>query len=45
MKKVENKIMLITYSDSLGKNLSELKEILLQSKKYIFLHKKRPTNT
>lgn len=28
MKKVENKIMLITYSDSLGKNLSELKEIL-----------------
>ena len=25
---VENKIMLITYADSLGKNLKELKEVL-----------------
>ncbi len=28
MKKIENKIMLITYADSLGKNLTELKEAL-----------------
>ena len=28
MKKIENKIMLITYADSLGKNLNELKDVL-----------------
>ena len=28
MKKIENKIMLITYADSMGKNLKELNEIL-----------------
>ena len=28
MKKLENKIMLITYSDSMGHNLKELEEIL-----------------
>lgn len=28
MKKIENKIMLITYADSLGENLEELKQIL-----------------
>ncbi|MCI2050153.1 MAG: sucrose phosphorylase, partial [Lachnospiraceae bacterium] len=28
MKKAENKIMLITYADSMGKNLKELDEVL-----------------
>lgn len=28
MKKLENKCMLITYSDSMGKNLNELGELL-----------------
>ena len=28
MKKLDNKIMLITYADSLGKNLPDLKEVL-----------------
>ena len=28
--KIENKIMLITYSDSFGRNLKELKEALLR---------------
>lgn len=28
MKKIENKVMLITYSDSMGKNLKELDQIV-----------------
>lgn len=28
MKKIENKVMLITYADSMGKNLKDLKQIL-----------------
>ena len=28
MKKLENKCMLITYSDSMGKNLNELGEVM-----------------
>lgn len=28
MKKIDNKVMLITYADSMGKNLKDLKQIL-----------------